>query len=505
VGSGEFLNLTKGLFPELLFDLVRNVGFSGDGAHVWFRVTVKESFRSSLRSSVWVVPTMGGVARPFLPSALEAAWSPDHARMLYYAPEPGDPIFVADPNGGNAGQICIDKPGVHEHYLAWSPDGSFAYFVKGFLPPTYDMDIWRVRSTGGAPERLTNHHSRVTSPTFLDGRTLIYTATRDDGSGSGLYGIDVEHRIPHALNSGLEEYLDVSASSDGRRLAATVANPTRDIWTVPITDHVVDDSAAARFRLPTVRASKPRFGADYLLYLGSKGGAAGLWKFKAGSETELWNGGEGAVVVAPAISPDGAQICVAIRREGKSSLFVMSADGTSMHRLAEGLDVADAPSWSPDGKWIAVVANEGKANPLYKVPIDGKEPVRLVEGVNFDPVWSPDGRFILYSESRGGASHRLRGVTPDKQPYPLPEVWVRYAGNRCRFLSDGKTLVIVQGGLRSQNFWLLDLGTGRLRQLTNLRPGFDTKTFDVSPDGKTILFDRYRENSDIVLIDLPPR
>ena len=31
------------------------------------------------------------------------------------------------------------------------------------------------------------------------------------------------------------------------------------------------------------------------------------------------------------------------------------------------------------------------------------------------------------------------------------------------------------------------------------------KSFDVSPDGKQILFDRYRQNSDVVLIDLPPR
>ena len=52
---------------------------------------------------------------------------------------------------------------------------------------------------------------------------------------------------------------------------------------------------------------------------------------------------------------------------------------------------------------------------------------------------------------------------------------------------------------------MLDLATGQQRQLTKLRPGFDIKSFDVSPDGKQILFDRYRENSDIVLIDLPPR
>ena len=63
----------------------------------------------------------------------------------------------------------------------------------------------------------------------------------------------------------------------------------------------------------------------------------------------------------------------------------------------------------------------------------------------------------------------------------------------------------MQGVFWRQNFWLLDLATGRRRQLTDLKPGFDMKSFDVSPDGKQILFDRYRENSDIVLIDLPPR
>lgn len=59
----------------------------------------------------------------------------------------------------------------------------------------------------------------------------------------------------------------------------------------------------------------------------------------------------------------------------------------------------------------------------------------------------------------------------------------------------------MQGHYRNQDFWLLELSTGRLRQLTKLRPGFDIKSFDISPDGKQILFDRYRENSDVVLID----
>lgn len=59
------------------------------------------------------------------------------------------------------------------------------------------------------------------------------------------------------------------------------------------------------------------------------------------------------------------------------------------------------------------------------------------------------------------------------------------------------------GPLRHQDFWLLDIPSGRRRRLTQLRPGHDMQNFDVSADGKQIIFDRYRENSDVVLIDLP--
>jgi hypothetical protein len=56
-----------------------------------------------------------------------------------------------------------------------------------------------------------------------------------------------------------------------------------------------------------------------------------------------------------------------------------------------------------------------------------------------------------------------------------------------------------------RNFSLLDIATGVQRPLTNLDREILMRSFDVSPDGKQILFDRYRQNPDIVLIDLPPR
>ena len=48
---------------------------------------------------------------------------------------------------------------------------------------------------------------------------------------------------------------------------------------------------------------------------------------------------------------------------------------------------------------------------------------------------------------------------------------------------------------------MTDFKTGQERQLTTLEAGFVTRGFDLMPDGK-IIFDRLRESSDLVLIDL---
>ena len=60
-------------------------------------------------------------------------------------------------------------------------------------------------------------------------------------------------------------------------------------------------------------------------------------------------------------------------------------------------------------------------------------------------------------------------------------------------------------GVESKDFWLLDLATSKVRQLTDLSDRGYLNAFDITPDGKHLVFDRSRQNSDIVLIDLPER
>ena len=96
----------------------------------------------------------------------------------------------------------------------------------------------------------------------------------------------------------------------------------------------------------------------------------------------------------------------------------------------------------------------------------------------------------------------LLAVNPDGEPVELPEIAIFRAGERMRFLPDGTGLVYMRGFGLTQDFWLLDLTTLESRQLTQLDSTATMRTFDLTPDGTHIVFDRLTEDSDIVLIEL---
>ena len=508
IGSGAFTKLTNGDFRFLTWGMARETGFSGDGEQVWFMLGPQPG---STDSSTLMRPTMGGSPKLFLDRGRDPAWSPDGKTIAYYKPDPGDPIFVADRNASNPQRVFAAEPGVHCHFPIWSRDGRFIYFVKG--TPTTDMDIWRIPARGGNAERITSHHAWVAYPAWLDSRTLIYSATADDGSGRWLYATDVEHRIPHRVSSGIaEQYLSVAVDQvQPHHLVATVATPTAGLWTVAIANDVQPESAVKPIQAANTRALSPRYAGDYLAFLSSKGGADGLWKIdNGGMAVELWKGGDGGVVAAPAISPDGNRICFSYRKQGRAELYVINANSTGLTTLAKSIDVQSAASWSPDGKWVAVAANQGEGTRVFKIPLDGGPPVRLRDTLSFNPVWSPDGRFIVYSEQHASGSFDVKTMTPDGAPFVVPAVaslssgFPLAVGTPYRFMPGGKALVTLQGTAPNQNFFRLDLETGEQRQLTSfdLKSGSMIQNFDISLDGKRIVFDRLRNHADIVLMNL---
>ena len=147
---------------------------------------------------------------------------------------------------------------------------------------------------------------------------------------------------------------------------------------------------------------------------GSVGHPASIYVAKAdGSSVQrIAEGVEREVYISPDISPDGARLVYATTRHGNFEIETSALDGSDRRRLTEtGRAEQDvAPAWSPSGDRIAFV-KEGQKRGIYVMAADGADVRRIVafrewdpEAGQFDtdrfhragPAWSPDGAMLAY-------------------------------------------------------------------------------------------------------------
>ena len=488
-GSGHFSNLTHGSLGELVNPDVRTIGFSPDGKLVTIWVRRLNGSQAPLIDTL-AIPIGGGEPALYLKGAAEFAWSNDATRVVYHTIDAGDPMFVNDR------AIFTGPEGVHSHFPVWSPDDAFIYFVYGKVPD--DMDIWRVPSAGGRPERLTSHKSRVTHPVFVDRETLLYLSTDADGGGPWLYALDLKQRKPRRVSFGVERYTSLAATADGKRFVVTVADTNRTLWRVPIESRAVDESAAARIAAPTNGGRAPRTAAGYLLYVSWSGDGDTLWKLQDGSAAQLWSASHARMIGGAAIATDGKRIAFVTEEYGQRRLCVMNDDGSGLEQLPQPVDPAGTPAWAPDGQSIAVAATINGREALVRVSADGRTIQPLVRSFAADPVWPADGASIMYSGPEIGTTFRIQSVNGAD-----PGITLSRGARRIACLPGQRALVVLRGDMHRQNFALIDLETGRERALTNFAGHFMIADFDISRDGREIVFEREQNNSHLVMIERP--
>jgi Tol biopolymer transport system component len=240
------------------------------------------------------------------------SWSPDGTRLAYFTNGNGDPISIADRTSADARPLVVDKPGffagsMHNHNPVWSPDDQWIYFAHG-PELNEDLNVWRVRPAGGTPEQLTALRAAANYLAVINQHMLLYAAAAADGSGPWLWSLDVETKVTRRVISGVEHYSSVSASRDGRRVVATVSNPTASLWRVPLLlDRQAEDRDVQAYALPSARALSPRFSRTSLFYLSGQGAGVGLWRFQDGNPFEVWKAATAndSLSDPPAVSPDG--------------------------------------------------------------------------------------------------------------------------------------------------------------------------------------------------------
>ena len=122
-----------------------------------------------------------------------------------------------------------------------------------------------------------------------------------------------------------------------------------------------------------------------------------------------------------------------------------------------------------------------------------------------DPVWSPDGEIVVFSGPDVGTTFPIVAVKADGSAYPMPKLTLTRGARRVAFMPGRRALVVARGDLQHKNLWLIDLNTRIEHQLTNLAPDFEMRDFDISPDGRELVLENVKEQSDVVLLEIPQR
>ena len=94
----------------------------------------------------------------------------------------------------------------------------------------------------------------------------------------------------------------------------------------------------------------------------------------------------------------------------------------------------------------------------------------------------------------------VHAVTPDGKAHSLPAISLSRGARRLVVRSDGK-LVALRGEVGRGDLVEIDLASGAERTLIRFADDFVIRDFDVSPDGREVVFDRLVDDSDLVLID----
>ncbi|MBV8205453.1 MAG: S9 family peptidase [Acidobacteria bacterium] len=215
-------------------------------------------------------------------------------------------------------------------------------------------------------------------------------------------------------------------------------------------------------------------------------------------------------------SPDGQRIVYGSNASGRVNLWTMRADGAGATQLTKSDDRQTSAAWSPDGKWIVFAQDRGGNEiwDLYAVPSAGGEPANVTNSAQIaenNPHWSPDGSRIAISYKPKESpvtdiaildwkTRQVRKLTNEQKQ---DSSWSVAAWSR-----DGSSILAVRQNnaiFSDSDVYLIDVASGKARNLTAHQGQQQIAASDLSADGKTALIASDAEGGypNVALLDIP--
>jgi YD repeat-containing protein len=203
----------------------------------------------------------------------------------------------------------------------------------------------------------------------------------------------------------------------------------------------------------------------------------------------------------PRLSPDARLIAFDSDRDGERGVYVSEADGSRPSRVS-GSGFAAVPSWSPDMKRLAFVRAEPRRPKVWNLWIRDLASGKLSRqtsyrvGQAWGASWFPDSRHLCYSHEDRLVITDIDSATGDSISFrtPRPGRLVRTPA----VSPDGKRVVfqVFRDGV-----WLLDLRTGSMRRILD---DATAEEFAWDPEGRRIAYHSRRDGTWRIWMTTPP-
>ena len=353
----------------------------------------------------------------------------------------------------------------------------------------------------GSVTNLSNNEWKIVDGLDWTSDGLFVTAQHQDDDNYELWQIDLSKQIPQKLTKDLSSYHGISLASDGQT-SATIQNVTlTQLWSVPLT-------GSANFKQITSGSGSyidvaftPQ---GKLLYSSRTKGLGDLWIMDADDRNhiELTNNAGGNY--SPVSSPDGRFIFFTSSRGKTYSIYRSLADGTGAYKLTNDNEEEAAAACSRDGKVVVFQNYLQGSQPLKKVSSEGGTPVLLNDRWNGSPAISPDGKFVavwhaeLYADQWKLALIPLNTGGKPVRTFSAPFSAIFPTGP-IRWTADGRGLLYIVTVDGVSNIWRQPMDGGKPVPVTQFQNDL-IFSFDISPDGKTLVCERGTTAQDVILL-----